>query len=121
MRRSVVCALFGSAFLLSCASPIRLQPLPLDHPANPEALEAPREAPSATLRDGPAVTSSDAGSSGPVHSEQEVGKQTKHSDTQPELLPGKVYTCPKHPKVKGSTPGHCPKCGTALKKKERSA
>ncbi len=121
MLRSVVFAVLGSALLLSCARPIRVQRLPLDHPANPEAPESPMEVPSRTLRNGPApasdVVSPPRGHPEKHDHQQEVGKQMKHSDNQPESLAGKVYTCPHHPKVKAATPGRCPKCGMALKKK----
>ena len=50
MLRGTLCVLLGSLILLSCAGAIRLQPLPTDHPANPEAPEAPVQAPPQTLR-----------------------------------------------------------------------
>ena len=42
-----------SLLLVGCAGQIRLDPLSVDHPASPEAPEAPRPAPSETLREEP--------------------------------------------------------------------
>ena len=42
-----------SLLLVGCAGQIRLDPLSADHPASPEAPEAPRPAPSETLREEP--------------------------------------------------------------------
>ncbi len=120
MLRSVLSVVLGSALLLSCARPTRLQlqPLPLDHPANPEAPESPMEASTKTLRDGPGVGPSPPAHAGEHDHQKEMGKQMKDSHPQAESLAGKVYTCPNHSKVKASTPGRCPECGTALEKEQ---
>ncbi len=101
MLLATLCVLFGSLILFGCAGAIRLQPLPADHPANPEAPEAPMQPPPQALREGPGSTLEGPGAS---PSEQD----------QPE---GAVYTCPMHPEVKASAPGRCPKCGMALKQR----
>ena len=44
MLRGTLCVLLGSLILLGCGGAIRLQPLPADHPATPEAPEAPMQA-----------------------------------------------------------------------------
>ena len=93
MLRGTLCVLFGSLLLLGCTGVVRLQPLPVDHPANPEAPEAPMQAPPKTLSEGP--EDMPAGSS-----------------ASPEEA---VYSCPMHPEVKTSAAGSCPKCGMALK------
>ena len=125
MRRSVVCAIVGLLFLPSCGRPIMLRPLPADHPANPEAPESPVQAPSKTLGEGASVMSNDAGAPTPQHPahpdhQLEAGNGKKHAAAEPQSSPAKLYRCPMHPKVKASTPGPCPKCGMALKKKEPS-
>ncbi len=92
MLRETLCVLFGSLNLLGCTSAIRLQPLPADHPANPEAPEAPVQAPLESLSEG----------------------QTTSSSAAPESPEEAVYSCPMHPEVKASAPGRCPECGMAL-------
>ncbi len=91
MLRETLCVLFGSLILLGCTSAIRLQPLSADHPANPEAPEAPVQAPPNTLSEG----------------------QTTPAAT-PESPEETVYSCPMHPEVKASAPGRCPECGMEL-------
>ena len=100
--RLAFCVLFSSLLFSGCGGPIQLQPLPIDHPANPEAPEAPvQEPPQALREDRGANLSSSSPSERPMD----------HED-QPE---GDVYSCPMHSKVKASAPGRCPKCGMVLK------
>ena len=124
MLRGTLCLLSGSLFLLGCAGAIRLQPLPVDHPANPEAQEAPMQAPPKILSespqglpDGPSASPSEH----PVDHEHETGGegQAKPSTAEPESPQETVYSCPMHPEVKASAPGRCPKCGMALEKEEK--
>ncbi len=91
MYRVSLCVLFGSLILMGGTISIRLKPLPADHPANPEAPEAPVQAPPNTLSEG----------------------QTSPAAT-PESPEETVYSCPMHPEVKASAPGRCPECGMAL-------
>ncbi len=46
------------------------------------------------------------------------GPAKKHDDQRPTPVPvranGEQYTCPMHPQVRQSGPGHCPLCGMAL-------
>jgi hypothetical protein len=78
--------LIACSLLIGCAGPTTITP-DTDHPANPQAAEAPLPEPSNTL----AVAAS----------------------TQPTTL--KVtYTCPMHPEVISDKPGNCPKCGMSL-------
>ena len=119
MLRATLCVLFGSLILLGCAGAIRLQPLPADHPANPEAPEAPMQAPPQTLRQGPGSSSEGSGTSPsehPMDHEHETGGegQTQPSTGEPDLTQGAVYSCPMHPEVKASAPGRCPTCGMTL-------
>ena len=108
MLRGTLCVLCGSLILLGCAGAIRLQPLPADHPANPEAAEAPMQTPPQTLREAPA--SEDPGASPSEHPMDHEHETGGDGETQPA-----VYTCPMHPDVKASAPGRCPKCGMMLK------
>ena len=124
MLRGTLCVLFGSLILSGCAGAIRLQPLPADHPANHEAPEAPMQAPTQTLREGPGGSSVDPGASPsehPMDHEHETGGggQTQSSTAEPEPPEGTVYSCPMHPEVRASAPGRCPTCGMALKQREK--
>ena len=91
MSRGMLCVFFGSLIFLGCTSAIRLQPLPADHPANPEAPEAPVQAPLKTLSEGQTTPAA-----------------------APESPEETVYSCPMHPEVKASAPGRCPECGMTL-------
>ncbi len=120
MLRGTLCVLFGSLILLGCAGAVRLQPLPVDHPASPEAPEAPMQAPPQVLGEGPGSTSEGAGASPsehPMDHEHDAGHggQTQSSTAEPESPEEAVYSCPMHPEVKASAAGRCPKCGMALK------
>ena len=75
-------------FLAGCGSESPGQ-TPKDHPAHPEAPAAP----SAQVPQPP-------------------------PPAQPAPAPQGLYTCPMHPEVVSDKPGHCPKCGMALVKKE---
>ncbi len=124
MLRGTLCVLLGSLILFGCAGAIRLQPLPADHPANPEAPEAPMQAPPQTLREAPGGSSEDPGASPSEHPmdhqhEPGGGGQTQPPTGEPDPPEGAVYTCPMHPEVRESAPGRCPKCGMALKQREK--
>ena len=121
MRKSPAWILFGLVFLMSCTRPVKLQPLPLDHPANPKAPEATMQAPVKTLREGPDVATKAAEAPGPAHSMHHnrrmmPGENTGHPPTQPGSTLKRSYLCPTHSKVKAAAPGRCPKCGMTLKK-----
>ena len=98
MLRGTLCVLLGSLILFGCAGAITLQPLPADHPANPEAPEAPMQAAPQTLREEPGASSEGPGED----------KVQEEGD----------YVCPMHPEVQASEPGRCSKCGMALKQRE---
>ena len=122
MLRGMFCALFVLLLLPGCVGTIALKPLPADHPANPEAPEAPVQAPPKTLREGPS-TSAD---SPPLPAEHPAdhehtrgdGDQGESSGDEAESSTEVVYGCPMHPEVKESSPGHCPKCRMALTQEE---
>ena len=123
MFRGTLCVLFGSLILLGCAGTIGLQPLPADHPANPEAPEAPMQPPPQAPRATPGDSSEGPGGSPSEHPmshehESSSGDQTQPKTGEPDPPEGAVYTCPMHPEVKASAPGRCPRCGMALKQRE---
>ena len=116
--RLALVVLFSSLSFSGCGDPIQLQPLPIGHPANPEAPEAPVQGPPKALRDDPGANpSSSSSSERPMdHQHQtEGGNQTKPPTAEAESPEGAVYSCPMHPEVKASAPGRCAKCGMALK------
>lgn len=122
MLRETLCVFFGSLILLGCTSAIRLQPLPADHPANPEAPEAPVQAPLKTLSGGPQGMPDSPGvspSQHPMDHEHTTGSegQTTSFAAGPVSPEEAVYSCPMHPDVKASAPGRCPECGMALNRK----
>ena len=75
-----------------CAGGAKPVSVGADHPANPDAAQAPLPPPSNTL----------------AADEQPTTAQSTHV----------VYTCPMHPDVTSDHPGECPKCGMTLVEKE---
>lgn len=43
-----------------------------------------------------------------------ASKPESISTTEPDAVPGTIYTCPMHPEIRQDHPGSCPKCGMAL-------
>lgn len=82
----------GFLLISGCLSPENRRSVSIDHPANPQAQEAPFTMPRNLLaeRVSPSLAKS------PVQRESEV------------------YTCPMHPDVREPVPGKCPKCGMTL-------
>ncbi|MCZ6600866.1 MAG: heavy metal-binding domain-containing protein [Acidobacteria bacterium] len=115
--RLAVCVISSSLFFWGCGGPIQLQPLPSDHPANPEAPEAPVQEFPQALRE--KNEESSAGGSSPrrptAHEhEVESGHQGKSPPSETGSRQVAIYHCPMHPEVDASTPGDCPRCGMAL-------
>jgi len=104
MRRFPTGVLIGLVLMVGCYGPVTLKTPPSDHPANPDATEAPVRAPSKTLREGPGEATKEAEAAGPDHS--------MHAEEQAKL----PYFCPMHPDVRAASAGNCPKCGMAMKK-----
>lgn len=82
----------GLLLIAGCLSSENRRSVAIDHPANPQAQEAPFTPP----RDLLAEPVSPSLANPPVQKEVEV------------------YTCPMHPDVREPTPGKCPKCGMTL-------
>ncbi len=141
--------LFVSLFLwVGCATPVNVGPVPVDHPASPQASEAAPPIPSLILRqesqDMPRTHSrepamggtrdrghgmSHEGSAPGGHSSSNVYTCAMHPEviqTKPGVCPkcgmslvaGPAYTCTMHPEVIQTKPGPCPKCGMSLVKRE---
>ncbi|HEX8325739.1 MAG TPA: heavy metal-binding domain-containing protein [Tepidisphaeraceae bacterium] len=79
-----------AALIAGCARPTPLV-LALDHPAHPDAPQAPVAVPSQTLSLEPA--------------------------TAPATRPSVAYVCPMHPEVTSDRAIACPKCGMRLVEK----
>lgn len=141
---------FGSlgialAMITGCSGPSSTPNLFLNHPANPEANEAPLPDPSSTLvisNTLPSVRPSTvAGRHHLGHDAAPMGhdmkgmmhsmpvtqpRQGAASSTQcatPSSFPATTqssgaYTCPMHPQVVSDNPGTCPKCNMKLVPKE---
>lgn len=105
IRRSFIC---GIVLLAGCgAAP--LSPLPLNHPANPAATEAPPQAPSTALRE---ISAVDAPSDDP----EPPAISGHHHSAQAS---GISYRCPMHADVHSDHPGNCPICGMPLQEEHR--
>lgn len=112
--------LFLIPLLVGCATGIQIEPVAADHPASPDAFEAPPASPSMMLReesqDRERTDSSEP--SAPGHSHEGMQPRSggeKTADTASgELNVGMAYTCSMHPEVVQVLPGSCPECGMDL-------
>ena len=98
--------------LLAGCSRVTLPPLANDHPANPEAAEAPLPPPSQSLT--MKLDTSDA-STGEIMTHEMEHAHQGHAENTKENTPKKVYVCPMHLDVRQSAPGRCSECGMKLK------
>lgn len=80
------------ALLAGCLSPDPRRPVTTNHPANPNAEEAPFDEPPNLLV-------------------QPLSPHPKKPSAQGEAI---TYTCPMHPDVRKASPGTCPICGMTL-------
>ena len=119
MIRNFPYRLFGLFLLVGCATPVKLEPIlepvPIDHPANPHAIEAPPTTPSVMLRQ----ESQDMTRTNSAEPSMEEMEHPGHSMSHEEPASGgqtslNVYTCTMHPEVIQTDPGACPKCGMSL-------
>ena len=96
----------------------------VNHPANPNAAEAPLPPPSQVLTAAPsneAAPSADMPSTGHAGHDMEgmghnmAGMDHSMSSSRPAASQHAVlYTCVMHPEVVSDKPGKCPKCGMKL-------
>lgn len=82
----------GLLMIAGCLSSENRRSVAIDHPANPQA----QEAPFTPL---------------PNFLAEPVSSTLANPPVQQE---GEVYTCPMHPDVREPAPGECPKCGMTL-------
>ena len=114
--------------LAGCATNFDPAPLPTNHPANPQAQEAPRRAiqrligtDAITRKTTAQLARTDAPTpdfegGGMSHDMSSMGGTAKPS---PGPQTGAAYwTCVMHPEIHSDKPGQCPKCGMTLMKKE---
>ena len=118
-----------SAALTACGSTTPQRAAALD-PSNPNAPESPRMA---VLSDAPADSEMSMDmSSGADAMPMPMQHGQHHHGAMMDMAAGgappsgtssdgaTVYTCPMHPEVTSSQPGHCPKCGMTLVPKAKS-
>ena len=110
--------LFMASLVAGCTAGPKLAPIDAQHPASPDAPEAMVSEPGVMLRE-PIAPMSEAESSTPQHHGH--GMHGGSTAAKPSAEAGGAdaqqhgnYTCPKHPEVRQSTPGRCPKCGMNL-------
>lgn len=90
---SLLCGLL----LAACAAVESPGPLEPDHPASPQAAEAPLPEPSTLAEPLPGGLPAAAS-----------------PEATPRMGGRGAYTCPMHPDVQQTAPGRCPRCGMAL-------
>ncbi len=141
MLRSWMMAFVVSFAAVGCAPRTLVSPIPIDHPASPQAPEATQAALTTALQVEPqdAVNTRPPGSrvptmeheghsmgtdsraSEPGHGAHPRAQEVKPETAEPESRPdsGVTYSCPMHPEIVRKKPGTCPKCGmTLVKRKE---
>ena len=82
--------------------------VPVSHPANPAAGEAPAPPVSATLN------SDSANEVRPEEDEAPIAGHAHHTLGQPAAVA--PYRCPMHADVRSDKPGRCPRCGMQLQR-----
>lgn len=97
----------GALVVVGCSA--RQIEVPLNHPANPAASEAPPQPESATLKNEPVNGAQTHGDEAPI------AGHAQHPGGQPAAVTA-PYRCPMHPDVRSDKPGRCPICGMQLKK-----
>ena len=142
MRKCLAIMLLLLPSTIGCVASMRQEPVPLDHPTNAGAPQAPALPVSAVLREdpqdsaravllevinAPAQTSAEAMHH---HTPVEAAGRESHSMAIEPTTPAHgssarpdaadLYTCPMHPDVIRDEPGTCPRCGMQLVKKTRS-
>ena len=100
-----------------CATQPRPAPLAANHPANPDAPEAPLPATSQTLTAGaatpqPSATPDDHDMSAMHH--HGMTMPATAATTSPAATTAAAYVCPMHKQVTSNQPGTCPICHMKL-------
>src|SRR5947209_1904337 len=103
MLQRMIAASFA-LLLFGCGGHVAPTPLSANHPASPQALEAPSPPPSQTL-----ASNGSATATAPATQSVPGMQHDMHGMT--------LYTCPMHPKVTSDKPGKCPICGMRLVQK----
>ena len=127
--RSSGLLLLSCAFLTGCATNFESRPLLPDHPASPQAEEAPRPRARRLMADDGLTRTTkeqlarkeapkpDFPPAGMTHEMSKMEGMAPHPDgTAPPA--SSIYTCVMHPEVQQAGPGNCPKCGMTLVKNE---
>ena len=115
MVRHFLYLLVSLFLLVGCATSIKMEPVPADHPASPQAPEAAFATPTPMLRqesqDMTRTDSPEPGMQEMKHPGNSMNHEGSDSGGQKWL---NVYTCTMHPEVIQTEPGACPECGMTL-------
>jgi len=127
MVRNCGLVLIVALLMAGCARQTLIEPVAIDHPANPKAREAPYQGPSQTLgqepQDATRTTAPGPGGHG------EHGRAIHQPDhlsapetTRPQTAPDSdtFHRCPMHPDVVQKKAGNCPQCGMKLVRKKEA-
>ncbi len=128
----------GLPLLTACAGSFQEPALSPQHPASPQATEAPWNDPSSTLHQGaqdedrtdvarpmaleekPVGHPAHGSEHDPAQRAPSATEEDDHSTAGTPATPpiGTSHTCPMHSEVVRSGPGNCPKCGMRLVEKK---
>lgn len=128
MVRNCGLVVIFALLMAGCARQTMVEPVGIDHPANPKAPEAPYMGHSQILGQEPqdATRTSAPGPGGHGGHSRAINPPDQGpapEAARPQTAPGSdiLYRCPMHPDVVQKKAGNCPQCGMKLVRKKETS